>query len=92
MKYFVVVAYDIESNKRRCQVAKLLEKAGRRVNKSVFECALTAKQLEKLKTDLGKEVNRRGDSILYYQLCRACLEKADSQGHTLPARDIVKVF
>ena len=91
MKKFVVVAYDIENNKRRREAAKLLEAVGTRVNRSVFECFLSEVKLEKLRESLNKQI-ARGDSILYYTLCKSCIERIDRRGTTgLPA-ETVKVF
>jgi len=38
MKRYIVIAYDIEKDRKRREVVKLLQPWGRRVNKSVFEC------------------------------------------------------
>ena len=91
MKKFVVVAYDIENNKRRREATKLLEAVGRRVNKSVFECFLSEVKLEKLKESIDKQVVR-DDSILYYTLCKSCIERVDRKGATGLQTETVKVF
>ncbi len=90
MKRFIVIAYDIEDDKRRRQVAKLLEGCGVRVNKSVFECLLTDTHLEKLKGRLARRV-KTGDSLLYYTLCKNCIDKVERKGVTGLPRDIVVV-
>jgi CRISPR-associated protein Cas2 len=79
MKKFVVIAYDIEDDKRRRQVSKLLEAVGLRVNKSVFECLLSEARLVKLQGHIAKKTVR-GDSVLYYLLCRSCIEKVERSG------------
>lgn len=43
-----VISYDITSDRLRNKIAKELENYGRRVQYSVFECRITAKQFEKL--------------------------------------------
>ena len=91
MKKFVVVAYDVEDDRRRRQVVKLLEAIGRRVNKSVFECFLTDGQLEKLRKGILKRITRY-DKVLYYPLCRACIERIDKQGFVLEDHRNVKIF
>ncbi len=91
MKRFVVVAYDIEDNKRRSQVAKLLEAVGLRVNKSVFECFLSDTKLEKLKVSITRRTVR-GDVILYYRLCASCLEKIDRRGSGGLPKEVVVVI
>lgn len=91
MKKFVVVAYDIENNKRRREVVKLMEAAGKRVNKSVFECFLSEVKLEKLKANIEKQV-AYDDIILYYNLCKSCIERIDRRGTTGLPTETVKVF
>ena len=86
-----MVAYDVEDNKRRRQVAKLLEAVGKRVNKSVFECFLTDGQMAKLKHCIEKRVTRY-DSILYYHLCKSCIERVERRGVTGLPTEMVKVF
>lgn len=91
MKKFMVIAYDIENNKQRRQAHMLLKAVGRPVNKSVFECFITDNMLEKLKRALTKRVTRY-DAVLYYPLCRACLEKVERHGVTGLPVDIVRMF
>lgn len=78
---FVVVAYDIASDKRRNQVVNLLKNSGGyRVNFSVFECKLKKKAFQKLKNDIGCIINPMEDSVLYYSLCKACLNHKEKAG------------
>jgi len=92
MKRFVVVAYDIEKDKKRREVAKLLRKCGQRVNRSVFECFLSARELKRLKEKLAERVKKGEDDILFYQLCRVCIEKIDRLGEVPAPKVVVKVF
>jgi CRISPR-associated protein Cas2 len=39
-RLFCVIAYDIQDDRKRAKVSKLLEKHGYRINFSVFECML----------------------------------------------------
>lgn len=73
---FVVVCYDIPDNRRRSRVGKALEGFGARVQKSVFECDLDHKHIEKLKQKLKKLLHAE-DSVRYYYLCRECLPKVE---------------
>ena len=91
MKKFIVVAYDIEDDRRRRKVCKLLEATGKRVNKSVFECFLSDVQFAKLKKGIAKRATRY-DTILYYPLCRSCIERIDRQGIEWVEPQIVKIF
>jgi len=73
---FVVVCYDISGDRRRNKVGKILEGFGTRVQKSVFECDLQLKQLQKLRQKLTK-VLRDEDSVRYYYLCAECVPKVE---------------
>lgn len=92
MKKFIVVAYDIEKDKKRREIAKLLQKCGKRVNRSVFECFLSETELERLKEKLSRRVKRGEDVVLYYPLCRACIERIDRFGAGPSLKEVVKVF
>lgn len=91
MKKYVVIAYDIEDDKKRRAVVKLLQPWGTRVNKSVFECFLSDTELVKLKEKL-KKIRKGDDSILVYRLCIDCLDKVERYGFQMPIRDVVKIF
>jgi CRISPR-associated protein Cas2 len=73
---FVVICYDIPSDRRRAKVGKILEGFGARVQKSVFECDLKLPHLQKLKQKLGR-VLQDEDSLRYYYLCAQCLPKVE---------------
>ncbi len=90
-KKFVVIAYDIENNKKRRVVSDLLAAHGKRVNKSVFECYISARNLGVLKEELQHKVKASDDVILYYPLCPSCLDKRERQGY-VAAEEMVKVF
>ncbi len=79
-RQFLIIAYDIVSNRRRYRVEKLLKGYGRRANYSVFECRISRKDLKKLKKDIAELVSTKEDSILYYPLCRACEERREEIG------------
>lgn len=51
MKY--LVSYDIEEDRERLQISKVLEGFGRRVQKSVFECPLTKGRKHELEKRLA---------------------------------------
>ena len=64
---YLLITYDISSDKKRRKVEKLLSKNGERVNKSVFECEIKKHKFtsltEELEEYLGKE-----DSIRIYRI------------------------
>ena len=77
---FVIVCYDIPDDRRRTSVAKTLEGYGYRVQKSVFECEISAVLYDKMKKRLEKKVHAEEDSIRYYNLCQSCLSKIEISG------------
>ena len=71
MRY--VVSYDVEEDRLRSRVAKILEGTGFRVQKSVFECLLDAEQLDRLVARLTRTVgDREGVDLRIYRLCASC--------------------
>ncbi len=77
---YIVISYDISDDRRRARVCNELKNYAKRVQYSVFECDVNKNQLKTLKSKLGKEINKRKDSIRYYAICNACFEKMDCQG------------
>lgn len=77
VKQFLVVAYDITSDRRRTRVAKTLAKYGTRANFSVFECMLTQSMIREMKAELQKALkygkSSKTDTILFYYLCPRCV-------------------
>lgn len=67
-----VISYDIVSDKKRGRVANILKDYGIRMQKSVFECRLDARNLEDIMKKLDGIINKKEDSILFYRLCTAC--------------------
>jgi CRISPR-associated protein Cas2 len=76
-----VIAYDIESDRRRNKVMSTLKDFGLRVQFSVFECELDAARLWKLRARLERLIDRRCDRLHIYPLCDACYFRAENLGH-----------
>jgi CRISPR-associated protein Cas2 len=73
---FVLIAYDIESDRTRRRVAETLEGYGQRVQRSVFECDLTHSQYEELRAQFDTlHGGTSTDSIRCYRLCANCVDK-----------------
>lgn len=85
----VLIAYDIREDRTRLRVARTLERYGRRVQRSVFECELTQAQYAELKQELETEVEASvdTDSIRCYELCAACARKIRLIGTGTRARE-----
>ncbi|HIE30213.1 TPA: CRISPR-associated endonuclease Cas2 [Candidatus Poribacteria bacterium] len=69
---YYVVAYDIESDRRRNRVMKTLKDFGQRAQYSVFECDTDKKHYLRLKDRLDKLINHDKDSIIFFHLCKKC--------------------
>ena len=76
---FIVVCYDISDDGRRSKVGKILEGFGNRVQKSIFECDLQLKQVQKMKQKLTR-VLKDEDSLRYYHLCGQCVSRIEVVG------------
>lgn len=80
MKHYIVVAYDITDDRRRNKICDILSSYGTRVNYSVFECFLGERDIHKLKKRIEKYFKKGEDIVLYYYLCKGCLEKIERRG------------
>jgi len=89
---FVVVAYDIASDRRRNKVAKILAGYGERVNLSVFECEFKKPEtLVALKGKLKEVIKPKKDHIRYYTICMECRAKIAIQGYgAVEEKQVVK--
>lgn len=86
----VVVSYDIVDDRRRARLAKHLVNYGVRVQKSVFECILTAPQYDEMKQKALGYVENDEDSFRIYQICENCVAKIETFGIS-SVSDIVDV-
>jgi len=67
---YFVVSYDIVDDKRREKVSNLLNLYGVRVNYSVYEIKLQKKDLRKLIFEILKIVDKKEDSVRFYNLSK----------------------
>lgn len=72
---FYLICYDIVNDRRRTNVARLLERYGLRVQKSVFEAVLDDKQYESLLQRLPKYLNNKEDQLRFYPMSAHCRDK-----------------
>ncbi len=75
-----MICYDIAHPKRLRKTARILEDFGLRVQKSFFQCEISAQGMEKLKTAILKVIDQKKDYLYIYPLCRACTEKPLTDG------------
>lgn len=82
MRY--VISYDIESDRTRRKLAKLLEGYGVRIQYSVFECNLTDKRFQKLYKEILQLTSGKSDgSVRFYSICKNCEDKIVTIGKPL---------
>jgi len=78
---FLIVSYDIPSNRRRYKVMKTLEGFGTRVQYSVFECSLKPQQVDQLRKRLWKLIQSE-DSVRLYFLSADDVNRIERLGDT----------
>lgn len=69
----IIVTYDVSTEtaagrKRLRRVAKVCERIGQRVQKSVFECKVNQMQYEELEGRLLDEIDEAEDNLRIYRL------------------------
>ena len=69
----IIVTYDVctetaGGRRRLRRVAKVCERMGQRVQKSVFECQVNEMQYEQLVRDLLTEIDEVEDSLRFYRI------------------------
>lgn len=81
-----VVAFDVSDDRRRTKMARLLEAHGERVQKSVFELVLTARELEGVlgQARAAARFDADVDKLRVYSLCPACRGQARVEGQGGP--------
>lgn len=78
---FLIVSYDIPSNRRRYKVMKTLEGFGTRVQYSVFECNLKPSQVDDLRKRLWKLIQNE-DSVRLYFISADDVKRIERLGDT----------
>ena len=76
----IIIAYDISDNKRRERLRKSLRRFGSAVQKSVFECDLTQRQIEKLEKIIRGIISLPEDNVRYYKICKNCADEVEVFG------------
>ena len=77
----IVISYDVEPDRTRTRIAKLLKNYGERVQKSVFECDLEETELDGLVNRLQKTLGKAEDgNIRVYKLCQTCWQMSFGLG------------
>ncbi len=85
MEHIYLIAYDIADERRLRQIAKLMEGYGVRVQKSIFESALSPTELKELKWRTLQLLDPVEDGVKFFKLCKRCEQKISvvgKGGHT----------
>lgn len=80
----VLVAYDIPDNRRRTKLSNFLERYGRRVQKSVFECFIDMAEMKKLHTAVSNRIKLPDDNVRFYWIPADALPKTLTLGSSPP--------
>lgn len=75
-----LVAYDICAPTRLRKVAKICEEYGVRVEKSVFECDLSAENFDRFWHELAEVIDDEEDALVAYRICKSCVQQVESLG------------
>lgn len=67
-QFFILVIYDIISDKRRRRMVKVLESFGDRVQKSAFECIINRRRYDRLLRLAPRCIDAKEDSLRIYLL------------------------
>ena len=76
-RLFVAVAYDVADDRRRAEVARILADFGTRVQRSVFECSLSATEAAALEARLRRTIRPPLDLLRIYRLCTTCRDRVE---------------
>lgn len=72
-KRWHLVAYDIRDAKRLRRAAKVLKGYGIRIQYSIFACKVSDRDRERLRWELGKELDDE-DDLLMFGICKKCMD------------------
>ena len=86
-----LICYDIEDDRDRARVAKLLERCGQRVQYSVFEVHLArAEELDRLKDRLREILADEAADVRFYRLTADAVAASHRlDGASIGQRDLV---
>ena len=88
---FLLVCYDISDERRLRQIAKIMQRFGDRVQKSVFECHLEPRQYTQMRHKVQAVMDASEDSVRVYPLCQKCCQARQAYGQG-EVSDLPEVF
>lgn len=77
-----LLCYDIEEDRQRTRLVKILEEYGERIQYSVFEFNITQGLFIEMRHKIKKTgiLKKKNISISIYPLCEACYKKIERHG------------
>lgn len=82
----VLVVYDIADDKRRLKLSNFLERYGRRVQESVFECFVSLGEMRKLHRKVERRVNVNEDNVRFYWITSEAMSRVLTIGSLPPSK------
>lgn len=82
----VVISYDVTDNRRRRRLSKCLEHTLTRVQKSVFEGRLNAKDTKRL-TQEAEQIIGPGDNLRVYSIGADGMRRSEVLGASAPLQE-----
>jgi len=70
-----LVIFDIQNNRARRIVTKLLRKRGARIHRSVFLCDIESNERKVLASAIEEVIDLKKDSVRFYPQCEQDLQK-----------------
>lgn len=74
---WVILCYDMVDDRRRARLYQVMQGFGRAVQRSVFECELSAAELERLRRRVRRLIDPARDSVRLYVLCEECARRIE---------------
>ena len=75
-----VIAYDITDDRRRSQVAAVLQAYGDRIQRSVFVCTAEPDLVTEIRSRLAGIIKPETDSVYVFRQCAACWDAVGIHG------------
>lgn len=78
MRKWYLITYDVREEKRLRRVSRILSGYGSRIQYSVFRCRLSERDVERLRWELCRIMDK-SDDILFIGLCDRCVVRLRSR-------------
>ena len=75
-----VIAYDISDDRRRSQLAAVLQAYGDRIQQSVFLCTAEPDRIAEIRSRIAAIIKPENDSVYVFRQCAACWDAVGIHG------------